>query len=309
VTRLRRRAIRWLLTAALVVCCGRAVSADEPVAARVVSIADDHAIVLQQEGGGRRWRLSGPEVLKIAGHYLDEGDLVTVTGEPPAGGSDVSIRVSSIGVWPRIGAIVVSGLVLLLLAAGAAGWRPYLFLVGADNRVSNSKCQAVLWFGAAMSVYLATLVLRLVESDWQLAGGIAIPANVLAMTGLSSLTFAGAKMIAVGKNGGRLPAAAPAPDTAAAAPGTQKQKAAVPNWRADLFTNDQGELDFGDFQMILIAWLAVVIYLVSVYLALANLPLAAHVSLPDVDGSLLAAFGVGQATYLAKKAALPVGTG
>jgi hypothetical protein len=49
--------------------------------------------------------------------------------------------------------------------------------------------------------------------------------------------------------------------------------------------------------------------LVSAYLTLGNLPLQEHVSLPDVDGSLLAAFGIGQGSYLAKKAALPVGTG
>jgi hypothetical protein len=304
------RNMGWSLAIMVIGCWGQIALADEGVPARIVSVnADDHTTVLQASVGAKKWILTGPDLLKIAGHYFDEGDIVTVTGEPPAAGASVSIRAEPVQVWTRIIAIVVSALVLLFLAAYASGWRPYRFLVGADERVSNSKCQAVLWFGAAMSVYLATLVLRLIESKWQLVGGIAIPANVLAMTGLSGLTFAGAKMIAVSKNGGNPPAPAPTGNVQPAAPGTQKQKATEPDWRKDLFTNDQGELDFGDFQMILIVWLSVVIYIVSAYLALGNLPLQEHVSLPDVDGSLLAAFGVAQGTYLAKKAALPVGTG
>jgi hypothetical protein len=294
---------------ALMGCLASAAFADNGTSARVVSVATDHSAVLEQQGGTKRWSLSGAEVLKAAGHYVDEGDLVTVTGEPPTAGSSIAIRTASIDFWPRIVAIVLSGFVLLLAAGYASNWRPHRFLVGADERVSNSKCQVVLWFGVAMITYLATLVLRLIESDWQLVGGIAIPANVLAMTGLSGLTYAGAKMIAVSKNDGNPPAPAPAVGAQPAAAGTQKQKATATNWQTDLFTNDQGELDFGDFQMILIVWFSVIIYIISAYLMLGNLQLQAHVSLPDVDGSLLAAFGVGQGAYLAKKAALPVGTG
>jgi hypothetical protein len=310
VIHLRLWAFQWAVAIMLVGCWGQMAVADERVPARVVSVnSDTHATIMQAVDSGKKWSLSGSDVQKIAGHYFEEGDLVTVTGEPPAAGADVSIRAAPISVWPRIITILISALVLLVLATIVSTWRPYLFLVGADNRVSNSKCQAVLWFGAGMTVYLATLILRLVESDWQLAGGIAMPANVLALTGLSGLTYAGAKMIAVTKNNGNPPVAAPADNTQPVAAGTQKQKATKPNWLSDLFTNDQGELDFGDFQMILIVWLSVVIYMVSAYIALGNLPLQEHASLPDVDGSLLAAFGVGQGTYLAKKAALPVGTG
>jgi hypothetical protein len=234
--------IQWSLPIILIGCWAQIALAVEGVPARVVSVAADHTTLLQEMNGSKKWTLPGSDVLKIAGRYFDEGDLVTVAGEPPAAGANVTIRAAPVAVWPRIITIVVSGLVLLGLAAYASDWRPHRFLVGVDERVSNSKCQAVLWFGAAMTVYLATLVLRLIESNSELVGGIAIPANVLAMTGLSGLTFAGAKMIAVTKNDG-------------------------------------------------------------------NLQLQEHVSLPDVDGSLLAAFGVGQGAYLAKKAALPVGTG
>jgi len=37
----------------------------------------------------------------------------------------------------------------------------------ARRRVWLMSRQAVLWFGGALSVYLATLVLRLIESSWE----------------------------------------------------------------------------------------------------------------------------------------------
>ena len=304
-----RCVINLILVIVLVFGSARAVLA-EAVQARIFSVdPKTHDTVLQATESDKKWSLSGPEIQKIAGRSFDQGDFVAVVGDPPAAGSNVSLYAVSVGLWPRIVTIIISGVLLLFLASWASGWTPHRFLVGADNRVSNSKCQVVLWFGTAVTIYLTTLMLRLVELNWELVGGIAIPPNVLALTGLSGLTFAGAKMITVTKNNGQLPAASPGNAVPVAPPGTVKQKAVNPNWRKDLFTNDQGELDFGDFQMILITWLAVIIYLVSAYLALGNLPLQENVSLPDVDGSLLAAFGVGQGAYLAKKAAVPVGTG
>lgn len=293
----------------------------DAVPARVASAASDHSsTVLEQQNGTQRWVLSGPEVLQSAGRYLDEGDLVSVTGDPKTAGGNIAVRTVAVGGEQAVVALIVSGLILLTIAGYAGSWSPSRFLVGADNRVSNSKCQVVLWFGVAMTTYLALLAERFIASDGQFLGGIAIPANVLAMTGLSGLTFAGAKMIAVTKNNNAPPAPpAPAPAPPPAPPPNGAAQQAVipakrkapdgPSWRNDLFTNDQGELDFGDFQMILIVWIAVLIYLGSAYMSLVSVPLLAHVSLPDVDTSLLAAFGVGQGAYLAKKAALPVGTG
>jgi len=82
-----------------------------------------------------------------------------------------------------------------------------------------------------------------------------------------------------------------------------------PNLLTDLVQNDEGAPDLGDFQMIAITLTAVVIYLTSTFNALASIPLQVHVSLPDVDTSLLAGFGIGQGAYLVKKAALPPGRG
>ncbi|HET6195315.1 MAG TPA: hypothetical protein VFE12_06165, partial [Acetobacteraceae bacterium] len=79
--------------------------------------------------------------------------------------------------------------------------------------------------------------------------------------------------------------------------------ATAPSLRKDLFQNDMGEVDLGDFQMILIALGAAVVWGVSCFLAMESLPFQIHVSLPDVDTSLLAGFGIGQGAYLVKKAA------
>ena len=61
----------------------------------------------------------------------------------------------------------------------------------------------------------------------------------------------------------------------------------------DLFRDDLGDIDFGDFQKILITLIAI----------------SGSVSLPDIDTVLLSSFGLGQGAYLVKKMALPFGQG
>jgi hypothetical protein len=61
--------------------------------------------------------------------------------------------------------------------------------------------------------------------------------------------------------------------------------------------------------MILISLLASVLFLISCVHFLGMLALEPIITLPDVDSSLLAGFGVGQGAYLVKKAALKVGEG
>ena len=76
-----------------------------------------------------------------------------------------------------------------------------------------------------------------------------------------------------------------------------------PSLRHDLFQNNEGQVDLGDFQMILIAVGAAIIWGVSCFNAMATLAYQVHVILPDVDTTLLAGFGIGQGAYLAKKVA------
>ena len=54
---------------------------------------------------------------------------------------------------------------------------------------------------------------------------------------------------------------------------------------------------------------AAVIFAIACFNSLAAMAYVTHASLPDVDSSLLAGFGIGQGAYLAKKAALPLGKG
>jgi hypothetical protein len=229
------------------------------------------------------------------------------------------------------------------------------FLVGVDGRYSNSKCQLALWFGVVMMVYLAALILRVEVWGLDFLYGVDIPANLLALTGLSALTFGGAKAITTTKvdnaakdavNKSADAATAGAQADAAAARATQAQTAGAPpevieahkrlatiaadmvkkladeaaaaktpkpkgtpNILADLIQNDQGDPDIGDFQMIFITLIAAITFAIAGYNFLGAIAQSAHVTLPDVDTTLLSGFGLGQGAYLIKKMASKPGEG
>lgn len=204
-----------------------------------------------------------------------------------------------VSAWTRLLAFGASFVLLLIVTAFAVCWKPWKFLIGADNRYSNSQCQIVLWFGAVASMYLGTLALRVGQFGWGYLGGIGITANVAAVTGLSALSFGGAKAITMSKIEGAAQAGLP----------PVKVPAARPRLRTDLFLNDSGRADFGDFQMILITLAAVAIFVSQAFHAAELLAMSHAVTLPDIDSSLLAGFGIGQGAYLVKKAALKAGDG
>lgn len=193
--------------------------------------------------------------------------------------------------------------VIAAFASLATAGRPWRFLVGNDNRVSNSQTQMALWFGVVAMVYGATLILRAWFLGWEFMGGISMTTNVLAMTGLSGLSFGAAKVVAVQKDA----------NAAAAAPGGGVAPAPVdpaPRPRiADLVLNDFGVADLGDFQMILISSVATVIFAAASWEFLTLVDIVRTTTLPDIDTALLGSFGVGQGAYLIKKAALPDGVG
>lgn len=219
----------------------------------------------------------------------------------------------------RAEALVLGALIVMIAGFIATGRHLTRIFVGADNRYSNSICQVAIWFGVMMSCYLAALLLRLYGSignagctTW-LVGGIDIPGQVAAMSGLSALTFAGAKAVTVQIDAAAKDANlrnAPQIRQGSAERRPEKTEAARPRL-ADLFLNDQGQFDIGDFQMLFIAITAAVIYVVSTFAFLGGPDLMNQptTSLPPVDTSLLAAFGIGQGAYLAKKAASPPGQG
>ena len=204
---------------------------------------------------------------------------------------------------PRFVTFAIAFVVLFLIACLVTWGKPMSLLVGADNRYSNSQVQLALWFGAVAAVYSAALWLRL---DWlggNFIGGVGLTTNLVALTGLSAFSFGGAKVITAQK------VAAAALPPANGAPAPAKKTRGTPNLLRDLFQNDDQQADLGDVQMIMITIAAVVIFVASAFHFLGSLQLATPVTLPDVDTTLLAGFGLGQGAYLLKKAALPLGQG
>ncbi|MBI1777778.1 MAG: hypothetical protein HYR63_20755 [Proteobacteria bacterium] len=199
----------------------------------------------------------------------------------------------------RLLALAVAFAVLCLLAAGMLARSPLAFLIGADNRYSNSQTQLALWFAALATAYIATVALRYLYLGSDYIGGVQITENLLALSGLSALSFGGAKVITTQKVQNAAQPNEPVP----------KPSAARPNLLTDLVQNDRRQADLGDFQMILIALGSVAIFALSTFHFLGELKLAREVTLPDVDSTLLASFGIGQGAYLLKKAALKPGEG
>ncbi len=159
-------------------------------------------------------------------------------------------------------------------------------IVGADGRYSKSKFQMAVWFATLFATYCAAVYLRARYSHGLAWGGVDIPQNLLLISGLSALSFAGAKGIT----------------TSAVSRGAIKTSRKDPDFPGDLLRDDEGRPDFGDFQMLVVTALATVVYLGNVIAFLGRMELGATVTLPDVDTTILGAFGLGQGAYLAKKA-------
>jgi len=243
----------------------------------------------------------------------------------------------------RFSMLLVCFLVPLAIATLMTWGHPFKLIVGLDNRYSNSKLQAALWFWVMLATYLDMLYFRISVAGLDFLGGINIPQNLLLLSGMSAITFTGAKAITTAKvNSANVnavnavnAAAAPANNLAAAAAVAAVDRGAdvavvVPAaatasntpvqdpkkglgegeesfWR-DIVQNDLGNFDFGDFQMVIVTMLAIVTYVLAVHHYVGAISLTASTSLPDVDTTILSAFGLGQGAYLAKKAAGNIGT-
>jgi hypothetical protein len=199
-------------------------------------------------------------------------------------------------------------------------------VIGLDNRYSNSKCQMALWFGMLAVSYLSSVFLRWVVSGYSadFAGGIEIPKNLLLLSGLSVFSFGAAKGItatkqAVATAAANTPAPAPTIVAARAAGGegvavvppppepagppvpALKTTACQPSFPSDLLCDDQGNPDIGDYQMMAVTAIAVAVYVTQILGFLGSIQLLHRVTIPDVDSTILATFGLGQGAYLVKK--------
>jgi len=202
-----------------------------------------------------------------------------------------SMKTEYLNSWIRFLLLAVPAVGLSLLTSLVSKFRATrLFFIGEDNRTSNSKTQGSIWLIVILSVFLAVFILRLTRGDW-LFGSIAMPVNLALLAGISGLSFVGAKAITVSKE-----------EKAKALEQPAKSVAAEPEV-GQLLTDDKKDPNFGDFQMIMVTIVAVIVYLMQVWNFLGIMELTAAIALPDIDGSLTTLFGISQASYLGNKAA------
>jgi hypothetical protein len=235
-----------------------------------------------------------------------QGDVVEIRVDNPKSPTKIlSVDFKRQYVSAMTAALTAGGcaLALLLILWFVMRANPLLLLIGADNRFSKSKTQLAFWGLTVISVYLGAVVLRICYLGDGFVGGVEIPANLLLLSGFSAFSFGAAKAITASK-------AKPIvgePVTLAKANAIDAEPR--PDYRSlrqffdDLVKDDKGNFDLGDTQMILITVIAIVIFTVDGVYFLLSLPYQAYVTLPDVDTTLLSAFGLGQGAYLLKKAA------
>ncbi len=229
--------------------------------------------------------VKSPEALKS----FEKGDRVNLGYSETDGVKELkNLSVVTLTVKPewRIGALFGTAIVLFGATRFILQKRWDNLINGADNRYSNSKFQMALWSSVVVIIYIAFTFLRSQNGGGEFVGGINIPQNLLLLSGLSILTFTGARII------------------------TQNQintnqiiKTTAENPEpSDLVSDDRGRLDLGDFQMVSVTLLAVGVYLVQAFNFMEKIELHQSVMLPDVDPMILAIFGLGQGGYIGKKA-------
>lgn len=253
------------------------------------------AVEIQVQGqalkdGLTNWKADDKIIATVAVSKTGATELATLR--------DIQSQVLQVEPWQPAVALFSFPLLVLLLTIFLKSVRELLF-IGQDGRWSNSKTQISLWFTLWVSAYAAVFVLRW-ASPQHFLGSISTPSALLALSGISGLTFAGAKGITANKAAN--PTSAPVP-TGVTPPNGKRNAIKAPRASlTDLLKDDLGNYDFGDFQMLVMTLIAVVSYTLIAYHFLGVLEARAAVSLPDVDGTVLAMFGVGQGAYLAKKA-------
>lgn len=209
----------------------------------------------------------------------------------------VSVRSISVGGSARLLTMTLACLIVFLLCFVLTKGAPLQLILGEDQRYSNSKFQMALWFSILIATYIAEIVLRVRVAGSDFWGGVNIAPHLLVLSGISAFTFGTSKGITTAKVQAVVDSGKTNPKTGG-----------KPNFLIDLVSNDQGKFDLGDFQMLVLTLLAVAMYLVTFYTFLGLIDRLPAINLPDVDTTILSAFGLGQGAYLTKKAAGNPGT-
>jgi hypothetical protein len=230
-------------------------------------------------------------------HKGDRLSVVVVTDNGQTTLQTMSVKLISVGVGYRVLVLFGAAFAFWLVCFLLSGFHPQRLIMGEDQRFSNSKFQTVLWFSVLVVSYLATLWLRARELGGDMLGGVNIPQNLFLLSGMSAVTFTAAKGITVSK----------IQNAAAAGVANSKPPANSASFWSDLTSNDSKQFDLGDFQMLIMTFLAVGVFLALVFHFLGSLEARTTAYLPDVDTTILASFGLGQGAYLTKKAVGNVG--
>lgn len=255
--------------------------------------------------------VDSPELKGILEGFAS-GDLVNLAYTNKKVLSSISVMTSPVSVSRRWWTIIITFLILIFLTwvilwvltalRASLQQNPLVkqnplaireLFVGQDKRLSNSKSQMAVWFFVLIASYVSLTWLRAQSGGLGFVGGIGIPQNLLLLSGVSALTYAGAKVITQSQVNSK-PGSKPEAKDGEASP-------------ADFVTDDQGNTDFGDFQMTVITILAVGVYCVQIFNFFGALKLYKSVTLPDVDTTILSIFGLSQGAYLTKKAAVATG--
>lgn len=248
----------------------------------------------------------GPDAgMKQLNAKLKAGDRVGVTfdnNDPTQAIASINSVARQASRKERFVALILALIVPLAFACWASNWAPLNFIIGQDKRYSNSKFQAVVWFNAVITVYLAMLGLRVYFGGLNLVVGLDIPGNLLMLSGLSALTYGGAKAVTVQKQANAQATVAAAREKGQPVDQISIKEEGAPNFPENLFQGDDGQLDLGDSESVFITLLAVFVFLFASFAWLEWVEILNNWSLPDVDGTLLATFGLGQGAYLTKKA-------
>jgi len=282
----------------------------------VGAVADDQSSLTIKHDGAVVTIAAGKEFKKRL-EGLRPGDRVTVevTGETPAALKDLAAA-ETIVASPRFRVVALLGGLAMLLSFALVALRTDVsaLLVGKDGRYSNSKVQMAIWFAVLIVTYLAVVGIRAWAGGLTLIGGVNLPQNLLLLSGMSALTFAAAKGITVNtidhaKSEAKKDALAEKSDPVTAVkeaevkakPGAGAEGSSGRGFFTNYVSDDRGDPDIGDFQMIVVTLLAVLVYLAQIFAFLGSMEKLQVVTIPDVDTTVLAAFGIGQAAYLTKK--------
>jgi len=193
------------------------------------------------------------------------------------------------GYFSRFGILAVG--VLWLIAVVLAGdVNPFALAMGADNRLSTSKLQALLWTACVGFVYAT------IYADRAFAHGLVspitnIPQNVLIALGVSVTSAVAAKAITTSK-------VAANPD--------HKDVQATPNYDPAALVRDDGAQTASLTKVQVLFWtiVAIVVYITSALHGLHDVASCkVDCSFPDIDTSLMIFMGLGHATYLGGKLA------